>query len=154
MIDDAELLRRYVSEHAEAAFTELVKRHLNLVYGAACRQLAGADRHLAEDVTQNVFALLARKAPDLLAHPSVSDAPLGRDQAERLHGFFDQHRDEVRTSGGVVLPDSLMPLLGGILSPPQVAAWRRLQDANRLAGQQIDLSRSPAPDAGKNSTGR
>lgn len=64
MTDDAELLRRYVSEHSEAAFAELVQRHLPLVYNAALRQLGGAT-HRAEDVTQTVFADLARKAATL-----------------------------------------------------------------------------------------
>ena len=71
MSNDAELLRRYVEERSESAFTELVREHLNLVYSAALRQTSG-DRALAEDLSQLVFTELARKAPRLLGHPSLA----------------------------------------------------------------------------------
>lgn len=71
MIDDAQLLRRYAEDRSEAAFAELVQRHLGLVYHAAARQL-GSDAHLAADVTQNVFLLLAQRARGLLGHPSLA----------------------------------------------------------------------------------
>lgn len=61
---DAELLRRYVVDRAEEAFAELVRRHLNLVYFAALRQL-GDDPAAAQDVAQSVFIDLARKARSL-----------------------------------------------------------------------------------------
>lgn len=65
MNDDAELLRRYVEEGANDAFSELVQRHINFVYSAALRQLNG-DAHLAADATQLVFTDLARKAKSLV----------------------------------------------------------------------------------------
>ena len=64
MMDDAELLRRYVEDRAENAFTEIVHRHLGLVYSTALRRV-GRDAQLAEDVAQKVFTDLARKAPSL-----------------------------------------------------------------------------------------
>jgi RNA polymerase sigma factor (sigma-70 family) len=70
-VNDNELLRRYVREQSEAAFTELVRRHVRLVYSAALRQMNG-DRHAAEDVVQAVFSDLARKAPRLLRHTSLT----------------------------------------------------------------------------------
>lgn len=71
MIEDAELLRRYAADRSEAAFAELVSRHLGLVYSVALRQVRG-DGHLAEDVTQRVFAALACKAGALAGHPVLS----------------------------------------------------------------------------------
>jgi RNA polymerase sigma factor (sigma-70 family) len=70
MIDDAELLRQFAEAGSEEAFRQLVERHLGMVYNSANRQL-GEYSHLAHDVTQTVFILLAEKAPSLLRHTSV-----------------------------------------------------------------------------------
>jgi RNA polymerase sigma factor (sigma-70 family) len=67
MNEDAELLRLYAEDHDEAAFAELVQRHVNLVYSVALRQVNG-DSHLAADAVQLVFTDLARKAATLTGH--------------------------------------------------------------------------------------
>ncbi|MES2693187.1 MAG: sigma-70 family RNA polymerase sigma factor [Verrucomicrobiota bacterium] len=67
---DSDLLRRFAEQRSEAAFTSLVQRHIDLVYGAALRQLRG-DVHAAKDVTQEVFVSLARKAGALHRHPTL-----------------------------------------------------------------------------------
>lgn len=71
MNDDGTLLRLYVADRSEAAFTELVRRHIGLVHAAALRRVGG-DAHLADDVTQTVFISLARKAPTLLDRTSLA----------------------------------------------------------------------------------
>src|SRR5689334_4149951 len=71
MIEDAELLRQYTETGSEDAFTELVRQYLPLVYSAALRQVRG-DQSLAKDVTQTVFADLARKARSLAGRELLS----------------------------------------------------------------------------------
>jgi len=59
-MDDMALLREYAARQSETAFTTLVERHIGLVYCAALRQTR--DPAQAQEVTQVVFILLARKA--------------------------------------------------------------------------------------------
>jgi RNA polymerase sigma factor (sigma-70 family) len=66
-----DLLRRYVADQSETAFAELVQQHIALVYSAALRQVNG-DVPAAQDVTQAVFTDLARKAPGLTRHTSLT----------------------------------------------------------------------------------
>ena len=62
-LDDQQLLREFAETNSETAFATLVARHVNLVYSAALRFCGNP--HRAEEVTQAVFIILARKAGSL-----------------------------------------------------------------------------------------
>ncbi len=69
--DPRALLARFLAEdRSESVFAELVNAYGKLVYSSALRRTA--DPGLAEEVTQQVFAVLARKAESLRTHPQLT----------------------------------------------------------------------------------
>src|SRR5664279_6617371 len=61
--NDMDLIRDFARCNSEAAFAGLVQRHINLVYSVALRFTG--QTHDAEDVTQSVFIIRAKKATRL-----------------------------------------------------------------------------------------
>jgi len=59
-MDDWGLLQQYVRDASRDAMEQLVRRHQDMVYAAACREVG--NRHLAADITQAVFLVLIRRA--------------------------------------------------------------------------------------------
>jgi RNA polymerase sigma factor (sigma-70 family) len=58
--DDRQLLEAYAKNGSERAFEALARRHVNLVYSTALRQVGNPST--AAEVTQTVFIILSRKA--------------------------------------------------------------------------------------------
>src|SRR6185295_16399722 len=62
-MNDGELLAEFAHSESEKAFTMLVNRHIRLVHSVALRHTSNL--HHAEEITQAVFIILARKAGSL-----------------------------------------------------------------------------------------
>src|SRR5271170_1253728 len=62
-IPDCDLLAQFARNESEEAFGELVRRHIGLVHSVALRHTGNP--HQAEEITQTVFILLARKAASI-----------------------------------------------------------------------------------------
>src|SRR5215468_4305732 len=67
---DRELLREYAQRGADGAFRALVERHVDLVFATTLRGVN--DAGAAQEVTQNVFITLARKAAWLQGEGSIA----------------------------------------------------------------------------------
>ena len=124
---DMELLRDYHRHGSEAAFAELVRRHIHLVYSVAARHV-GVAAH-AEEITQAVFIILARKAAGLRAdtilegwlHETTRLTALSFLRGERRRQFREQEAymqsmlesggDAPSPSGGEEIWAQLAPLL-------------------------------------------
>ncbi len=116
---DSQLVRAYAAEGSETAFRALVARHLDLVFATAMRQIG--DAGIAEEVTQNVFVALARKAPRLagietlagwLHRTTILEAKARvRSELRRLRREDAAARLAVVQSEGSSPLDPLVPLL-------------------------------------------
>jgi uncharacterized protein (TIGR03435 family) len=69
-LDDQRLLEEFAGKNSEAAFAALVARYVNLVYSAALRFTSNP--HHAEEISQAVFIILARKAGSLGKEAALS----------------------------------------------------------------------------------
>ena len=118
---DFDLLQRFTSQGEQSAFADLVRRHLDLVFGTALRKVE--DPGAAQEVAQNVFAALARKAwrfaPDdslpawlhkaaLLESRSWLRGELGRRRREQTAAEFGT---TMHTPGEQPTGQPLLPLL-------------------------------------------
>ena len=118
MPNDAALLLRYAEHRDEAAFAEFVRRHLDGVYSAASRRLGG-DRHLAEDVAQEVFSTLARRAGQVGRHSAPSAWLHAATRNAAISVVRREHRRKIREQEAQTMHELSSPN-----TPP--ADWSRI----------------------------
>ena len=117
--EDASLLRRFVRHKSQAAFTALVRRYGGLVHATCLREVD--DPHLAEDATQVVFLLLARKAPSLLRLDSLAGWLFRASRFSARNTLRNERRR--RTREQEVIADMTQAHLNG----PPLPSWDHLE---------------------------
>lgn len=122
---DMDLLQDYDRHGSEAAFAELVQRHISLVYSVALRHVSIAAQ--AEEITQAVFIILARKAAGLRPHTILEGwlhettrlTSLSFRRGERRRQFREQEaymQSNLQESGDDPAWNRLAPLLDEAVS--------------------------------------
>ncbi len=113
---DQEMLDRFVRQHDEAAFTALLERHGPMVL-CVCRR-ALRDEHLAEDVFQATFLILARNAGTIRERRSLSGW---------LHGVALRLARKANAAAVRAGRDAARPVLEPPHGPAAEASWREVR---------------------------
>ena len=128
------LVREYAASQSETAFETLVSRHINLVYSAALRQVR--DPHLAEEISQAVFVILARKAGSLGSKTILSGWLYRTARFAAADALKTQRRRQRREQEACMqstLDDHPMDAAWQELSPLLDEAMAQLRDKDRDA---------------------
>src|SRR4051794_20587832 len=134
----------------DAALEDAVRRHLPLVYAAARRQLP--DQSLAEDVTQAVFMVLARRHRALSEHVVLARwllkvAHFACLQARRNAGRRRVHERKAAQMRPAVMEAEPMPQ--GLLEAEVDSALTRLGEADRDVLTLRYLEEMPVAEVGR-----
>jgi RNA polymerase sigma factor (sigma-70 family) len=141
---DQELLREFLRQRSEEAFTTLVRRHIDLVFSVALRVVA--DCHMAEDVAQAVFTALSRNARALARveslsgwlHATARNQAVMKVRSEVRRRRREQEASLMNTPASAPEPDwaRIEPELDGVIS--------QLPEADRTAILLRYFERKPA----------
>ena len=115
MTDDMDLVREYARHNSEEAFAALVSRHINLVYSVALRHVR--DTHLAEEVTQAAFIILARKAVSLGPKTILPGWLCRTARYVSAKALRDQKRRQIRDQKAY---------MQSVLNEPESAVWTQI----------------------------
>ncbi len=133
-LTDQQLLRNYTGNRSEESFSELVRRHVDLVYFAALRMVR--DAHLAQDVTQGVFVALAQNAGSLADRPVLSGWLHRTAQNLSANAVRSEVRRRVRETEAATMNESFTPEADPLwehIAPHLDAALGELSEADRDA---------------------
>ena len=109
------LVREFAAKQSEPAFAALVERHIALIYSAALRQVG--DAHLAEEITQAVFIIHARKAASLGPKTILSAWLYRTTRYASADALRARRRRQAREQEAH---------MQSILNPPDTDAWAQL----------------------------
>lgn len=127
------LLGRYLASGRDEAVFALLVHHLGgLVFASALRRTG--DRTLAEEITQNVFAILARKANSLRSHPNLSAWIFRTAQLESAKAMRRENRHQRKIAHFAREHDD-----NALAGPDSEAAWHDALPA-------LDASLDELPD--------
>lgn len=127
---DGTLLTRFSAERDEAAFSELTRRYLALIFHAALRRTG--NRQIAEEVSQNVLCALSRKSRALARHP------------ERLPAWL--HRATMFESSKAMRSESSSQRRKGLQHPDAIPATGSSESAWSAVLPHLDLALDRLPD--------
>jgi len=128
--DDRNLLLRFVKNRDQDAFGVLVRQYIGLVYHSARRRVG--DAHAAEDITQQVFTLLARKAARVCVHETLVGWLHTTTRLEAHQFLRRERRREAREKTGFMYDD--------LLTPDPVCDWEKLQPVIDAALDRLDAT--------------
>ncbi len=115
ILDDQELLDRWVSQRDAGAFKDLAKRHVGMVF-ATCRRILGNDVD-AEDATQECFIALirARREPGSYLgpwlHRVATNMSLKRLRAEKRRKIRESRYEQAKVSSAGDSWKDVLPLV-------------------------------------------
>jgi RNA polymerase sigma factor (sigma-70 family) len=131
-VTDMDLVQEFAERNSESAFAELVRRHINLAYSVALRFTANSPD--AQDVTQAVFIILAKKAGALRGRTVLTGwiyetTRLTALQFLRTRARRYQHEQEAHMQSTVEnqTADEIWPQMGPLLEQ----AMSRLNEKER-----------------------
>jgi RNA polymerase sigma factor (sigma-70 family) len=116
------LLREYARCNSEEAFGTLVSRYVNLVYSVALRQVR--DPHLAGEITQAVFIILARKANSLGDKIILSGWLCRTARYASANALTIQRRRQRREQEAYM--QNTLDGAGTVSSPPHAEVWNEM----------------------------
>ncbi|HEY5233065.1 MAG TPA: TIGR03435 family protein [Verrucomicrobiae bacterium] len=154
--DDSALLRQYAESNSDEAFTALVQRHVSLVYSVGLRQTGKP--HAAEEITQAVFIILAKKAAQLRHDKALSSWLFHatrltannfiRSESRRRHREEEAYMQSVLDETGTELWIKISPLLdsavAGLREKDRQAILLRFYEGRNLREVGVALGASEA----------